>query len=341
LLGLGCLQKTRFKLKQHLSITLVTPTNVIDFYYIRKMAKKINHITINYISELHQMMRLPKPLHPLISLINMDEVKSSGHTDEVYFLLNFYGISLKKNLKEKLKYGQNYYDFDEGVLAMTAPKQILSVEKGENYRVSGWWLVFHSDFILSYPLGKAITHYGFFSYAVNEALHLSDKEEKMLEGIFKNIEQEYETSIDQFSQDVMISHLELLLNYCNRFYNRQFLTRKTANNDLLIKIEILLEEYFKNAKVVEQGLPTVQYFAKKMNVSPNYLSDMLRTLTGQSTQQHIHNKLIEKAKESLTNTKLSVSEIAYQLGFEHPQSFSKLFKSKTNQSPLAFRQSFN
>jgi AraC-like DNA-binding protein len=305
------------------------------------MAKNVNHIAINSISELHRLMGLPKPLHPLISLINMDEVQSSEKTEELHFLLNFYGVSLKKNVSGKLKYGQNYYDFDEGVLAMTAPKQILSVGSEENYKVSGYWLVFHSDFILNYPLGKAIKDYGFFSYAVNEALHLSDKEEKMLEGIFKNIEQEYQTSIDQFSQDVMVSHLELFLNYCNRFYNRQFLTRKKAGNDLLSKIEELLDEYFKNDKLRESGLPTVQYFAEKMHVSSNYLSDMLRTLTGQSTQQHIHNKLIEKAKETLTTTNLSVSEIAYQLGFEHPQSFSKLFKSKTNLTPIEFRASFN
>lgn len=305
------------------------------------MAKNVNHITINSISELHRLMGLSKPLHPLISLINMDEVQSSEKTEELHFLLNFYGVSLKKNISGKLKYGQNYYDFDEGVLAMTAPKQILSVGREENYKVSGYWLVFHSDFILNYPLGKVIKDYGFFSYTVNEALHLSDKEEKMLEGIFKNIEQEYQTSIDQFSQDVMVSHLELFLNYCNRFYNRQFLTRKKAGNDLFSKMEELLDEYFKNDKLIESGLPTVQYFAEKMNVSSNYLSDMLRALTGQSTQQHIHNKLIEKAKETLTITNLSVSEIAYQLGFEHPQSFSKLFKSKTNLTPIEFRASFN
>lgn len=305
------------------------------------MAKNVNHITINSISELHRLMGLPKPLHPLISLINMDEVQSSEKTADLHFLLNFYGVSLKKNIRGKLKYGQNYYDFDEGVLVMTAPKQILSVGSQENYKVTGYWLVFHADFILNYPLGKVIRDYGFFSYAVNEALHLSYKEEKMLEGIFKNIEQEYQTSIDQFSQDVMVSHLELFLNYCNRFYNRQFLTRKKAGNDLLSKMEELLDEYFKNDKLMESGLPTVQYFAEKMNVSSNYLSDMLRSLTGQSTQQHIHNKLIEKAKETLTTTNLSVSEIAYQLGFEHPQSFSKLFKSKTNFTPIEFRASFN
>lgn len=256
-------------------------------------------------------------------------------------MLNFYGVSLKKNISGKLKYGQNYFDFDEGVLAMTAPKQILSVGSEDNYKVAGYWLVFHSDFIINHSLGKTIKDYGFFSYAVNEALHLSDKEEKMLEGIFKNIAQEYQTSIDQFSQDVMVSHLELLLNYCNRFYNRQFLTRKNTGNNLLSKLEELLDEYFKNDKLIVSGLPTVQYFAEKMNVSPNYLSDMLRTLTGQSTQQHIHNKLIEKAQEKLTTTNLSASEIAYQLGFEHSQSFSKLFKSKTNLTPIEYRASFN
>jgi AraC-like DNA-binding protein len=305
------------------------------------MAKNVNHIAINSIAALHRLMGLPKPLHPLISLINMNEVQPAEKTEELHFTLNFYGVSLKKNITGKLKYGQNYYDFDEGVLAMTAPKQILSVGSQDNYKVSGYWLVFHTDFILNYRLGKVIKDYGFFSYAVNEALHLSDKEEKMLEAIFKNIEQEYQTSIDQFSQDVMVSHLELFLNYCNRFYNRQFLTRKKAGNDLLSKMEALLDDYFKNDKLIESGLPTVLYFAEIMNVSSNYLSDMLRTLTGQSTQQHIHNKLIEKAKETLITTNLSVSEIAYQLGFEHPQSFSKLFKSKTNLTPIEFRASFN
>ena len=305
------------------------------------MTKIVNHFAINSISDLHRLMGLPKPLHPLISLINMDEVQSSQKTDEIHFQLNFYGVSLKKNISGKLKYGQNFYDFDEGVLAMTAPKQILSVGSEDNYKVSGYWLVFHTDFIINYPLGKIIKNYGFFSYAVNEALHLSDKEEKMLEGIFKNIEQEYKTSIDQFSQDVMVAHLELLLNYCNRFYNRQFLTRKKAGNDLLSKMEELLDEYFKNDNLIKSELPTVQYFAEKLNVSSNYLSDMLRTLTSQNTQQHIHNKLIEEAKEKLITTNLSVSEIAYQLGFEHPQSFSKLFKNKTKVTPKDFRSTFN
>lgn len=305
------------------------------------MKRKENKvIVINSISELFKLSDLPKPKHPLIGLINLDEVGNPYASEAVNLVLNFYTISLKNCEDGKMKYGQNYYDFDEGMLAFMEPGQVIFSEGGSN-NATGWWLVFHPDFIRNYPLGKSIKEYGFFSYAVNEALHLSEKEQEMMESIMKNIEDEYNHSIDHFSQDVMISHLELLLNYSNRFYNRQFITRKSASSDLLTKMEMLLNGYFNDDKVLTEGLPTVQYFSEKLNVSSNYLSDMLRTLTGQSTQQHIHNKLIEKAKEALTTTNLSVSEIAYQLGFEHPQSFSKLFKSKTNVSPLEYRASFN
>lgn len=305
------------------------------------MSDKIKHLKINSISALHRLMGLSKPMHPLISLIDMDEVAASSQEGEVHFALNFYGVSLKRNLKGKLKYGQQYYDFDEGVMAMTAPNQVLSVSNSESYTVSGWWLVFHPDFILGYPLAKTIKKYGFFSYAANEALHLSGKEEQMLLDVFKNIKQEYQTSIDPFSQDVMVSQIELLLTYTNRFYNRQFLTRKSANNDLLAKLESTLADYFDSSKVQELGLPSVQYISDKLNVSANYLSDTLRTHTGHTTQQHIHQKLIEEAKERLSTTNLSIGEIAYQLGFEHPQSFSKMFKNKTNYTPIEFRLSFN
>lgn len=204
--------------------------------------------------------------------------------------------------------------------------------------IKGIWLVVHPDFLRSYPLGKKIKEYGFFSYAVHEALHLSDKEEVMINSLMTTIEQEYYSPIDGFSQDVMVSQIELMLNYCNRFYNRQFITRKNANSDLLVKLEEVLSHYF---DAQQSGLPTVKYVAGQLNVSPHYLSDMLRSTTGQNAQQHIHNTLIEKAKEVLTTTPLSVSEIAYQLGFEYPQSFSKLFKTKTNVSPLEYRRQFN
>lgn len=305
------------------------------------MKDRTTHILIRSISELHRLMGLSKPLHPLVSLIKMDDVKAARHDEAMNFVLNFYGVSLKRNVRGKLKYGQNYYDFDEGILGMTAPQQVLSVGNEDNYEVSGWWLVFHTEFVLNYPLGKSIKDYGFFSYSLNEALHLSEKEEKVLEAIFKNIEQEYQTSIDQFSQDVMVAQLELLLSYCNRFYNRQFVTRKAVGSDLLSRMESLLDEYFAGDGAMEQGIPSVRYFSERLNVSPNYLSDMLRALTGQTTQQHIHNKIIELAKVALTTTNLSVSEVAYQLGFERSQSFNKLFKSKTNMTPKEFRASFN
>ena len=296
---------------------------------------------INSVSEMHRILALPKPKHPLISVINLDEIQCFADENLKSVIYNFYSICIKKDFKGKLKYGQNYYDFDEGVLTFFSPGQVITTELSEDLKLSGYWLIIHPDFIQSYPLAKTIKNYGYFSYAVNEALFLSDKEETMIASVMKNIGQEYDANIDHYSQDVMVSHIELLLNYANRFYNRQFITRKNASHDLLVKLENLLSDYFASGKVRELGLPTVQFVSDSLNVSPNYLSDLLRTLTGQSTQQHIHNKLIEKAKEILTTTSLSVSEIAYQLGFERPQSFNKLFKSKVNISPLAFKHSFN
>lgn len=240
-----------------------------------------------------------------------------------------------------MKYGQNYYDFDTGVVTSFAPGQVLSTDVDEDSSFSGCWLIVHPDFVRHYPLGKKMTTYGFFSYAVHEALHLSEKEEQKLTAIMQDITEEYHSSLDTFSQDVIVSHIELLLTYANRFYNRQFITRQHASHDVLIQVELLLSEYFDHGKASEIGIPTVHYISEKLNMSPNYLSDLLRTLTGRSTQQHIHDKLIEKAKESLSTTSLSVGEIAYQLGFEYPQSFSKLFKNKTQVSPLKFRQTFN
>ena len=296
---------------------------------------------INSVSELHRLNSLPKPAHPLVSLINFKDIKNIPDELTSNFILNFYMICIKKDFKGKLKYGQNYYDFDEGIMSFIAPGQLLSESNNGDNPLSGWLLTLHPDFIRNYPLAKTIKNYGYFSYELNEALCLSKKEEAMIESVMNNIEQEYCSAIDSYSQDVIVSHIELLLNYSNRFYNRQFITRKNANNDLLTKLEALLSDYLSSIKVQKTGLPTVQYISEKLNISPNYLSDMLRSLTGQNTQQHIHNKLIEKAKELITTTPLSVSEIAYQLGFEYPQSFSKLFKSKTHVSPLEFRHSFN
>lgn len=292
---------------------------------------------VNSISELHRLLSLPKPEHPLVSVINLKDIIPSGKESLV---LDFYSIWLEKNVESKIRYGQNYFDFDEGSMIFLSPGQIISAGSHKKTEY-GLGLVFHPDFIRNYSLAKIIKSYGYFSYAVNEALHLYKKEETMIISIMKNILKEYSSRIDNYSQDVIISQIELLLNYCNRFYNRQFITRKAVNNDLLSKLETLLTSYFNSDKISESGLPTVQYISAQLNISPNYLSDMLRSLTGQNTQQHIHDKLIEKAKEILTTTNLSVSEIAYELGFEYPQSFNKLFKSKVNLSPLEFRLSFN
>ncbi|MBC7451615.1 MAG: helix-turn-helix transcriptional regulator [Cytophagales bacterium] len=296
---------------------------------------------INSISELHSILELPKPEHPLVSVINLSEVRCHFDDKMQSVIYNFYSICIKKNFKGKLKYGQNYYDFDEGVMTFFSPGQVISTIITDDMAVNGMWLVIHPDFVQNYSLSKTIKEFGFFSYAVNEALHLSEKEETMVTTVMQTIEQEYRSVIDGFSQDVIVSHIEVLLNYSNRFYNRQFLTRKHASNDLLTNMESLLSDYFNGDNVIQLGLPTVHYLAAKLNISSNYLSDMLRSLTGQSTQQHIHNKLIDKSKELLSTTSLSVSEIAYQLGFEHPQSFNKLFKSKTKASPLEFKNSFN
>ena len=295
------------------------------------------------ISEFHRFRQFPKPEHPLISVVNLESVKQHPPADKTSFVCDFYSIAMKRDFNAKIKYGQREYDFDEGVMFFIAPGQVFGIEAGKDKssHPSGWTLHVHPDFFRNTPLAKTIRQYGFFDYSVNEALFLSDKEETTIAGVMQNIEGEYRSNIDSFSQNVMISQIELLLNYSDRFYHRQFLTRKTASSDLLMKLEDLLNDYFDQQNESQTGLPTVKYVADKLNVSPNYLSDMLRTLTGQNAQQHIHNKLIEKAKEALTTTSLSVGEIAYRLGFEHRQSFNKLFKNKTNVSPLEFRNSFN
>ncbi|MEG0850095.1 MAG: helix-turn-helix transcriptional regulator [Flavobacterium sp.] len=296
-------------------------------------------IRIKTISELHKLMGMPKPHHPLIELIDMSKQKNDTGITAVIF--DLYVITLKRGCN-KLHYGQQQYDFDEGVMAFLSPGQILRGEDGGvPQNLEGWMLFIHPDFLWNTSLAKKIKQYDFFAYTTNEALFLSDKEETMINGIVENIKNEYQTNIDQFSQDIIISHLETLLNYSERFYQRQFITRKKTNHQILDRLEALLSDYFNSDDLVSKGLPTVQYISDHLNVSPTYLRSLLKTLTGLNTQQHIHEKLIEKAKEKLSTTDLSVSEIAYELGFEHMQSFSKLFKTKTNQSPLEFRGSFN
>lgn len=296
---------------------------------------------IQSISEQHQLMGLPKPKHPLLTVFSHNDVKYDKLFDMQQFTLNFYCIAIKKDFDGKLKYGQQYYDFEEGVMSFIAPGQVLAKLEPASAPPGGSSLLFHPDFIAGTPLAAKIKNYHFFSYELHEALHLSESEERVIEDIFKNIEREYNSNIDSFSRDVMIAQIDLLLQYCNRFYARQFTTRKVANDEILIRLENLLSRCFNSDELQKNGLPTVQYVAQQLHLSPAYLSDMLRSITGQTTQQHIHAKVIEKAKELLSTTNLQVSEVAYQLGFEYPQSFNKLFKNKTSMSPLQFRHSFN
>ena len=242
-----------------------------------------------------------------------------------------------------MKYGQQQFDFDQGLMSFMAPNQVFSISMDKNeaeIKQSGWVLNIHPDFLWNTTLAKKIKQYDFWDYAVNEALFLSEKEEVIINSIITNIQHEYHSNTDKFSKQIIISHIESLLNYADRFYNRQFITREKSNHHVLDRLENLVSDYFNSDDLINRGLPTVQYFAGQLNLSSKYLSSLLRVLTGQNTQQFIHDKLIEKAKEKLSATSLSVSEVAYQLGFGHIQSFSKLFKTKTKLSPLEFRARF-
>ena len=294
---------------------------------------------LHTVTEYTRFCGLPAPAHPLLTVIDLAATRGKprpvGLTSVVQ---QFYTIWLKKGIKGNIYYGRQSYDFGEGVLGFQAPGQVFAIDETLDLsEISGWMVVFHPDLLHKHPLGNKIGSYNFFSYALHEALHLSAREEQQLGSVLTSIRLEHEQPIDAFSQDVLISQLEVLLNYANRFYHRQFLTRRPAEHDLLSRFETLLTAYF--AQGGEQPLPTVQYFADALHVSPAYLSDMLRTLTGQTTQQHIHYGLIEKAKHLLLSTSLSINETAFQLGFEYPQYFTRLFKNKTGLTPAAFRLS--
>jgi AraC-like DNA-binding protein len=293
------------------------------------------------ISEIHRAFEMPSPQHPLLSLTNFNE-SNPFNPDKapIYDVLDFYKITFITKNSGRLKYGQDYYDFDEGSMLFLAPNQLVgsSEYNGETF---SYILLIHPDFLLGHSLAKKIKQYGYFSYSVNEALHLSDNEKEIILSVYRIMEEELNSRVDEFSQEVVMVQIELLLSYANRFYKRQFVTRKGVSNDLLQKTEALLDDYFNNQQSLQHGVPTVQFLSEQLHISPGYLSDMLRSLIGQNATQYIHQKLIEKAKEKLSTTNLSVSEIAYELGFEQPQSFSRLFKTKTNQTPMGFRALFN
>lgn len=296
---------------------------------------------VKTIAEFHEMKGLPSPQHPLISIFDYSKVECSKEINHKNMVFDFYHISCKRSIGTKYKYGQGNYDFNDGVMFFIAPNQVFGIEPIAEIATpkSGWMLLLHPDFFWNTSLAKNIKKYEFFDYAVNEALFLSEKEEAKLKAIVQDIEQEYNANLDKFSQSIIISQIETLLNYSERFYQRQFITREKSNHQILNQFEVLINDYFDDAKNV--GLPTVQNIANSLNISPTYLSSLLKSITGQTTQQHIHEKLIEKAKLKLSTTSLTISEIAYILGFEHPQSFSKLFKNKIGLSPLEFRASFN
>ncbi|WP_269235976.1 helix-turn-helix domain-containing protein [Flavobacterium flavigenum] len=300
-----------------------------------------NNEVFESITNVHRAFGLPAPQHPLISILNAQDLRASKRPSGAH-VLHFYKISFKTAMSGKVRYGQSFYDFDEGGLLFASPNQVIgSDDDAGTEDLSFYTMLIHPDFLHGFPLARKIKQYGYFSYGTNEALHLSESEKTIILSVFHIIEQELNSRVDEFSQEVVLSQIELLLNYANRFYKRQFITRKIVSNNTLERLEALLDDYFENEKTASQGIPTVQFLSQRLNVSSSYLSDMLRSLTGMNAQQHIHNKLVEKAKEKLSLTSLTIAEIAFDLGFEHPQSFSRFFKMKAKVSPVEFRQTFN
>lgn len=296
------------------------------------------------ISEFHAYRGLPAPQHPLLSVVDVATAGPLREDEPTSLLLDFYTLSVKRMRNAKGTYGQQPFDFNEGIMSFMAPRQVFSigaVDEAAAVEKTGWVLYIHPDFIWNTPLAQTIKQYAFWDYSLNEALFLSPKEEAAILAIIMTIRDEYYASIDQFSKPIIVSQLASLLHYADRFYHRQFITREKTNHQVLERVDYLLRAYFDSPDLPEKGLPTVRYVAEQLHLSPKYLSSLLRVLTGQNTQQHIHARLIDKAKEKLTTTTLSVGEIAYALGFEHLPSFSKLFKTKTSLSPVEFRATFN
>lgn len=292
-------------------------------------------INIDSICTLHRLFEYPAPKHPLVSVMDFSKVSKEEYLAGVSYCLNFYSVLLK-TAKGSVKYGRGHYDFDEGTMMFTAPNQIIAA-KPDVKVTSGWGLFFHPDLLSHTGLGRHINDYSFFNYDSTEALHVSKEERLILEECIRNIENESSQNIDKHTQKLIVSNIELLLNYCDRFYDRQFLTRAKVNNDIVQRFEHLLNEYFAQEALVEAGMPTVKYFSSRLNLSAYYLSDILTKHTGKTTLEHIHLKMIEKAKLLLWSTNKSISEIAYEMGFEHPSHFTKIFKSKAGKTPKAYR----
>ncbi|WNB17613.1 helix-turn-helix domain-containing protein [Marivirga arenosa] len=295
---------------------------------------------INSISQAHQAMGLPAPKHPLVTVVQTKDFDTKLDFNGVKVINNLYQITLKQLGCGNLFYGKNSYDYEEGTLVFTSPGQVTRFEgemPAQESAAEGWTLAFHPDLIRKSTLSDKIDSYSFFNYDVNEALHLSEEELATIEGLLEKIVKEYSQNLDKHSQNLIITNIELLLDYCTRFYDRQFYTRTNLNTDIVSKFERLIKAFYQTEMVHEIGIPNVQYFANELNFSANYLSDLLKKETGKSAQEHIHLFLIERAKNTLLNSKQSISEIGYALGFEYPQHFSNLFKAKTGMSPSEFR----
>ena len=303
------------------------------------MGKGILTVSFTNLSDFHKALGIAGPKHPLFSIIKFEDLPVLNNPERTKLILDFYQVTVKTSSPCKIQYGQTLFDFNEGVVSCFGPRQSSIIDPHFEYAKSGWLVNIHPEFLRSYALSQKIKQLGFFDYVINEALILSEDEQKSIEIIFHQLEREYHLPIDSFSQDVIVATLEVLLSYCNRYYKRQFVTRKISAGGILERFENILESHFQNNN--NQGLPSPSYLANQLNISTRYLSDLLKQLTGHTTQQLIQDKIIDLSKDRLTSTQMSVSEIAYQLGFEYPQSFSKLFKMKTNQTPLEYRQSFN
>jgi AraC-like DNA-binding protein len=292
---------------------------------------------IETISELNAIMGQEEPKHPLIGVIDFSKMDFSAHRS-IKISTGFYTVMQKNLCPGALRYGRNYYDFQEGSLFFMGPNQVVAMEDpDETQDVYGWGLVFHPELIRGTSLGTKMKDYSFFSYSVYEALHLSEQEKTKLTEIVRDIETELNQNIDQHSKTLIVSTLELLLNYCNRYYDRQFITRTETNKDIVTDFEGQLHGYFESAVLQELGFPSVKYFAEQLHLSPNYLSDLLKKETGKNGTEHIQLHVIELAKDKLLGSTVSVSEIAYELGFEYPQYFSKMFKKNTGMTPAEYR----
>ncbi len=294
---------------------------------------------INSISEMHEQLNLEKPMHPLVSIYKHDNIKPNIELAGTPISIDLYQVMFKMCSPGTITYGRNHYDYQEGTLIFMAPGQVVTYDNIEEVDMTGGWsLNFHPDLIRRSNLGKHIDNYSFFSYEVTEALHLSDQEKKTIAEIRDKIIHEYSMNIDKHSQKLIVSNIELMLDYCTRFYDRQFYTRENLNKDIISKFETVLKNYYNAGKPMETGVPSVKYCGSELNLSPNYLSDLLKKETGRNAQEHIHHFIVDRAKTTLLNSSDSVSQIAYSLGFEYPQHFSKVFKKKTGISPAEYRK---